>query len=38
MVPNDLCLKIFTRAAIRVTVSIVGVEAVCMSGIATAAD
>ncbi len=38
MVPNDLRLKIFTRAVIRVTVSIVGVAAVCMSGIATAAD
>jgi len=38
MVSNDLCLKIITRAVIRVTVSIVGVAAVCMSGIATAAD
>lgn len=38
MVLNDLCLKIFTRAVIRVTVSIVGVAAVCMSGIAIAAD
>ncbi len=38
MVPNDLRLKIFTRVVIRVTVSIVGVAAVCMSGIATAAD
>ena len=38
MVPNDLRLKIFTRAVIRVTVSIVGVAAVCMSGIAIAAD
>lgn len=38
MVPNDLRLKIFTRAVIRVTVSIVGVAAVWMSGIAIAAD
>lgn len=38
MVPNDLRLKIFTRAVIRVTVSLVGVAAVCMSEIATAAD
>lgn len=38
MVLNHLCLKIFTRAVIRVTVSIVGVAAVCMSGIALAAD
>lgn len=38
MVRNDLCLKMFTRAVMRATVSIVGVAAVCMSGIATAAD
>lgn len=38
MVPNGLCLKISTRAAMRVTISIVGAAAVCMSGTAIAAD
>lgn len=38
MVPNGLCLKISTRAAMRVTISIVEAAAVCMSGTAIAAD
>jgi mono/diheme cytochrome c family protein len=38
MVPNDLCLKNLTGVFLRVVVSVVGVAAVCGSGIATAAD
>lgn len=38
MMPNDLCSKNVMRVFLRVAVSVVGVAAVCASGIATAAD
>ncbi|TKB63564.1 MAG: cytochrome c [Nitrospira sp.] len=38
MTVNNLCQRIFRRGVMRIAVSIVGVAAVCVSGIAIAAD